>query len=276
MRHIHVATVSSTNDLCKALLDTEDAIVVTADQQTAGRGQRGRRWESPPEGNLYCSLGFRHRPPITPGQTFAFLFLAALSLKAVAEYLLPHCPLLLKYPNDLYARVQRHWKKLAGILIEHTFAGNQCTATVIGIGVNVEQTTFPTALGEKATSFALLGAAVPRSRVLAALLFVFEQLRTQPSQQLFQWWKEELALEHLSLSLEAGTATVLEILPDATIRLGQQGKIREHHFHNASLVYDLDAAFQQRLKSASLTEKLIAREVLPVSGIETLPHTGHQ
>jgi len=85
MQHIHVATVSSTNDLCKALLDTMEAVVVTADQQTAGRGQRGRRWESPPQGNLYCSLGFRHQPPIAPDQTFSFLFRAALSLKAAAE-----------------------------------------------------------------------------------------------------------------------------------------------------------------------------------------------
>ena len=109
---------------------------VTARQQTAGRGRRGRRWESPP-GNLYASLLLPD--PCVPARAAQLSFVAALALHdAVSELAMAELAmaatkrLALKWPNDLVLG----GAKLAGILTEGETRADGTFVAVIGVGVN--------------------------------------------------------------------------------------------------------------------------------------------
>src|SRR5439155_19489702 len=110
----HDATIGSTNDEAKAVARTgaTDGTLVWADQQTAGRGRRGRIWLSPP-GNLYLSLVLR--PECAAARAAQLGFVAALGLgDALAPLVGATVQLRYKWPNDLLV----DGKKLAGILLE--------------------------------------------------------------------------------------------------------------------------------------------------------------
>ena len=276
MKHVHLTSVSSTNDYCKQLLAQEAAVIVTADVQTAGRGQRGRQWHSP-VGNLYCSIGIRHPSPLLPHQTASLLFASALSLKATTEWLLPRVPLLLKYPNDLYAQHNDSWKKLAGILIENIFSGERCVATIIGIGLNVQQRSFPPPLEDTATSLLRCGADVPVTTAFMLLTTFYEMFSQFPPDLLYQYWKSELALQGLWVCFADGARwQVREILPSGALQLQQRDLSRTYHFSAGSIRYALETAFQQRQLLPPLIETLKARAILPASVLEKLRHIAHQ
>jgi BirA family biotin operon repressor/biotin-[acetyl-CoA-carboxylase] ligase len=121
---------SSTNDDVKAILSKQALpIVVTTEQQTAGRGRRGREWISPFGQNLYFSLGLELNVPIS--QLSGLSLAVGLSL---AESLINSgFPVQLKWPNDLYIE----GKKIAGILVELDGAFETPCRVIVGVGINV-------------------------------------------------------------------------------------------------------------------------------------------
>lgn len=133
-RLIRYDTVGSTNDEVKRLAQTgaPEGTLVWAQAQTAGRGRRGRLWQSPP-GNLYLSLLLRPAGPIAQAAQLGFV--AALALgDALEPMLAPGRALRFKWPND----VLLDGRKLAGILLEsETASGERVAFVVIGIGVNL-------------------------------------------------------------------------------------------------------------------------------------------
>ena len=152
-RLCHHAAIGSTNDEAKALAraGAADGTLVWADEQTAGRGRRGRIWLSPP-GNLYLSLVLR--PGVAPARAAQLGFVAALGLGDALAPLLGALPLRYKWPNDLLVG----GRKLAGILLEsETSVSDHVDFVVVGIGFNIvsapEDVEFP------ATSLAAQGIA---------------------------------------------------------------------------------------------------------------------
>jgi BirA family biotin operon repressor/biotin-[acetyl-CoA-carboxylase] ligase len=136
----------STNTEARELLvqnRATDGCTVITDCQTAGRGQRGNQWEAAPGENLTLSVVWR--PTFLPATAQFRLNLAvALGVHDWAAALLgPDPALRLKWPNDLFYQDQ----KLGGILIENTLSGAQIHSSVVGIGLNINQTEFgvPTA-----------------------------------------------------------------------------------------------------------------------------------
>ena len=132
-RPVHYPNIGSTNDAAKTLArdGAPPGTLVWADQQTAGRGRRGRAWQSPP-GNLYLSLVLRPSgPPLRAPQLG---FVAALALSdALAPYAAGH-ELRCKWPND----VLLDGRKLAGILLEsETGGGEAVDFVIVGMGVNL-------------------------------------------------------------------------------------------------------------------------------------------
>ncbi|PJK12692.1 biotin--[acetyl-CoA-carboxylase] ligase [Lysobacteraceae bacterium NML120232] len=123
--------ITSTNDaLLQQPPPTQGARVLLAEQQTAGRGRRGRHWASPLAANLYLSLDRRFSAGLAR--------LSGLSLVAgiaVAEALRTHTGLdvRLKWPNDLW--LAEH--KLGGLLVEGGSEPGGAARAVIGVGVNV-------------------------------------------------------------------------------------------------------------------------------------------
>ena len=138
---IHLSECQSTNDYLHGLAakgNIEEGTVVTADFQTAGKGQAGNVWESARGENLICSLFLR------PGfleARYAFWLSAAVAI-GLAEALEPYVPdVKVKWPNDLFV----NGKKLGGILIENTVVGSKLGQTIVGFGININQVKLPIA-----------------------------------------------------------------------------------------------------------------------------------
>ena len=129
---VYRAAVGSTNDLAKdlALEGAPGGTVVLTDEQTAGRGRRGRSWLAPSRTNLLFSVLLR--PSLSPDRVFSLTMALALAcLEAIREETGLQC--LIKWPNDLYAG----GRKLAGILTEFGGKAGQVEWVVLGLGLNV-------------------------------------------------------------------------------------------------------------------------------------------
>lgn len=118
--------------LARARSGEPAGLVVTAAEQTAGRGRHGRSWSSPP-GNLYASLLLR--PDLAMAEAGGLALLVAVALAEAVEALAPGLARIgLKWPNDLVLGEA----KLAGILLEGEAApGGRCAFLVAGCGVNL-------------------------------------------------------------------------------------------------------------------------------------------
>ena len=144
--------IDSTNSQALHITEvgTPHGTVIVANQQTAGKGRLGRRWHSPPNTNLYCSIILTQKPI----QSF-ISWIPLASGVAVAEALedLSGLPTSVKWPNDILFGT----KKLGGILCETTTKGPSGWGAIVGIGINVncEKTHFPLDLTETATSLTI-------------------------------------------------------------------------------------------------------------------------
>ncbi len=122
-------TVSSTNDIGKEKNFPEGTVIV-AEEQTKGRGRKGRKWVSVAEKGLYFSIVLKPKLPINKILQHALLFPLAI-VKTIEEFtsLKP----FIKWPNDIYI----NGKKVSGVLIETEIENNEIKKAVIGIGINV-------------------------------------------------------------------------------------------------------------------------------------------
>ncbi len=174
-RVLFFSTVGSTNDVASTLAasgDGEGAVVV-ADEQSAGRGRRGRTWFSPPGSGLYVSVVLAPaRARVDRNRATMLVPLTAGVALAEAVEAMTALPVVLKWPNDL--QVTR--RKLAGILAEAVAPG-----VVLGYGINVGGMAYPPELGDRATSLeSEVGRPVDRAQLwvetLAALSRRYEDL----------------------------------------------------------------------------------------------------
>ena len=140
--------VSSTNDVAieMARAGEPEGAVVVARRQLEGRGRRGSRWVDDPGKSLLMSVVLT--PNVSADKMSRLSFAASLG---VAECLREVCGLdaLVKWPNDVIAGD----KKIAGILVEMVTARRP--AAVVGVGLNVNQTSFSGELADIATSIAI-------------------------------------------------------------------------------------------------------------------------
>ncbi|MDB2613542.1 biotin--[acetyl-CoA-carboxylase] ligase [Chlamydiales bacterium] len=124
-KHIHLNSISSTNTFCKennSLFDKEKLNIVTADEQTHGRGRRERTWISP-KGNLYLSFCFYNTSHNNGCLAIVLGIAAATALFELGV------DVKLKWPNDLLLE----GRKLGGILGE-----SQESWMILGIGINIK------------------------------------------------------------------------------------------------------------------------------------------
>jgi BirA family biotin operon repressor/biotin-[acetyl-CoA-carboxylase] ligase len=152
--------VDSTNRvvLDAAVEGAADGLVVVADEQTAGRGRLGRRWEARPGSSLLVSVLLR--PALEPPERPLLVLAAALAaVEAVEEA--AGVAARLKWPNDIVVAD----RKLAGLLAETT--GD---AVIVGLGCNVLWGKLPEPIAQTATSLDLEGAEVSTGDLLIAWL----------------------------------------------------------------------------------------------------------
>src|SRR5262245_27373561 len=172
---VHLDRVDSTQSVAFALAErgAPDRTVVIADQQSLGRGRRGRVWQAPPRTSLLASILLRPRLPQSLLAT-----LSPTTAVATAEALRRVASLStrLKWPNDVLVG----GRKIAGILLESRSVASSEPVLVIGVGVNLGQREFPPELTGRATSVALeSGHPVDRDSLLAALLEEFDRWRAR-------------------------------------------------------------------------------------------------
>ena len=143
-----------------------EGLVLFAEHQTAGRGQRGDRWESTAGKGLWFSVLLRPEIQLRDSGRLTIWAIEAISDVIRIEFGLAHA---IKLPND----VQLNGHKVAGVLVEMRAQNNAPHLAVIGIGINVNQCRddFPAELQDRAISLAMsLGRQVERQNLAVALL----------------------------------------------------------------------------------------------------------
>jgi BirA family biotin operon repressor/biotin-[acetyl-CoA-carboxylase] ligase len=174
-------TIDSTNACAKTLAraGTDEGAVVIAEYQSEGKGRLGRRWQADPHENLLFSVILRPSLPRTSAGFLTFFASVALA-RAIDDAC--RCATECKWPNDLLL----HGRKICGILLENSIDGGVIDYSVVGIGLNVNQTTFPESLERQAGSLrSILGRPVDRIELLARILRSLEQSYTDVRQGSF-------------------------------------------------------------------------------------------
>lgn len=235
---IHLDEIDSTNLYAASLPAPREneMVVITADMQTAGRGQRGNSWESEKGKNItfsiMCAPSF-----IRPAAQFSLLQAQALALYDVIGSLIPDVSI--KWPNDIYAGN----RKISGTLIECEIDNGKISKAIIGTGINVNQRTFlsdapnPTSLaietGCEFDTAAILNAVVGRFTVY------YEMLRSnvciQKTYRNALYRRESFFTYHDNAGFF--TAEIAGIEPDGHIVLrDSEGRKRRYAFKEVAFV----------------------------------------
>jgi BirA family biotin operon repressor/biotin-[acetyl-CoA-carboxylase] ligase len=234
----HHETLGSTNTEAFALAQAGalHGEVVVAEQQTQGRGRRGRSWSSPAGLNLSFSVIVR--PEVPPMRAAEVTLLAAV---AVAETLREAgAEAAIKWPND----VQIGGKKVAGILTELSADVERVHFLVLGVGVNLNsaRADFPPELAEVATSLMeARGQRVPRALFTAALFTKLEE------------WLDRWADE--------GFGPVREAWKRRSSTLGHQVLVRSEGAELSGLAEDIDETGALVLLRDGRRERVLAGDV---------------
>jgi BirA family biotin operon repressor/biotin-[acetyl-CoA-carboxylase] ligase len=163
---------SSTNDAISRLASTDglpsvpEGLVVFAEHQTDGRGQRGNRWESAAGKGLWFSILLRPEIQLNDSGRLTIWAIEAVSDVIRTKFGLEP---KIKLPND----VQLYGRKVSGVLVEMRAQAKAPHQAVVGIGINVNQfrDDFPADLQDRAISLAMvLGRQVDRQNFAVALL----------------------------------------------------------------------------------------------------------
>ena len=203
-------SVGSTNDLGKDWIEdgAPHLSLVVADEQTAGRGRNGRHWFTPPGSSLAFSLVL-HLEQLGDLALPRLTGLGALGVCSALQdvYDLEAC---IKWPND----VLFGGYKLAGVLVETIWSGEQPLSAVLGIGINVAHKSVPRDinLGVPATSVeAALGKPVERwillREVIRKLVYWLKEINTP---QFIQVWDEKMAYRNEMVQLTTNGRLVYE------------------------------------------------------------------
>lgn len=191
---ISLETVDSTNDYAKQLLSTQkptDGTLIIAKAQTKGRGQLGNQWQTESGKNLTVSL-ILYPNFLSPDKQFYLNMAVALGIREFCESICT-AHVQIKWPNDILI----NGKKVCGVLIENALQGNRIQHSVIGIGININQSKFDSTL-PNATSMLLEN----KNQTLA-----IEPLATQLSAYLEKYYLQ-LRLLHFNFLEKAYTTSL--------------------------------------------------------------------
>lgn len=224
--------------------------LVTTDYQTHGHGQVNTVWESARGENLLFSFLFRPEH-ITAGEQF---FLSEITCLAVAHTLDAYTEgISVKWPNDVY----HHDRKISGMLLRHTLSGAQISATLVGIGLNLNQKQFVGDAPNPVSLRQIIGRPIDREEVLCRFAHHFDRLLRaatppDPDKRLAQ--RQRLHREYLRrlyhrdgahdyvdvASGETFSAHIIDVAPTGQLTLRTtDGRLRHYHFKEVRFVVPL-------------------------------------
>lgn len=239
----HFARLSSTNDYALQLLADQQILegtVVSTDDQFQGKGQMGNTWTSQAGKNVTMSVIFR--PHFLPIERQFYLNIAvSLAVRDVLEKM-TNRTVQVKWSND----VLMAQKKVAGILIQNHLSGKKIQYSVVGIGVNVNQTAFPNEL-EQASSLHLLTDKAFDIQEVQNLICQqletyylqlkqgrYEALQVAYLNHLFQY--EQWAYYHLPPSKEPILGKIIGVTPIGKLVVEHHKSIEEYYFKEIQFI----------------------------------------
>lgn len=180
-------SVDSTNEWAKRTIDAGNFIEGTIYQcsfQTHGKGQHARVWQSPAGQNALFTIVLK--PDFLPLSHYAFLnFTVSLACRKICSQYVPGAPVQLKWPNDVLIQ----GLKVGGILIENIVVDNN-RFTLVGIGLNVNQSHFPASLPAATSLYLQTGVRIPVdemvSNVTSEILLGYNALKVRDNMQVIQ------------------------------------------------------------------------------------------
>jgi BirA family biotin operon repressor/biotin-[acetyl-CoA-carboxylase] ligase len=165
----HFYKIGSTNSAAMAAAadGAPEGSVFLAEEQTAGRGRGANSWQSPQSAGIYCSVILR--PALPPSEVLVLSLAAGLAVQSAIQQVDSRVTADLKWPNDVLIVNKNDSKKVSGILTEMNAEPTRVRYIVVGVGINVNQASFPKEL--PATSLRLTtGSEWSRVDLAAALL----------------------------------------------------------------------------------------------------------
>ncbi len=255
---MYIHKTNSTNSLLLQMLQEQgaslrDGFTVYTFDQTAGRGQAGNSWESEAGKNLLFSRLIRTDLP--PQELFRITQYVSL---VITEILSQYTNgIRIKWPNDIY------WydKKICGILIETSFAGNRIDYAVAGVGINVNQNIFTSEAPNPISLYQIINKEIHLNKLMQIINQKFEELHyllsdsvklhRQYMQHLYhrEGWHTYMHREisttptrpvfstSLPLTNDAFIAKIIDVLPNGCILLEQEdGTYKSYHFKEIQYV----------------------------------------
>jgi BirA family biotin operon repressor/biotin-[acetyl-CoA-carboxylase] ligase len=163
LHHFYKIGSTNTSAMAAAADGAPEGTVFLAEEQTAGRGRGANSWQSPRSTGIYCSAVVR--PKLPPSEVLILSLAAGLAVHASIQQVDSRVDADLKWPNDILIG----GKKVCGILTEMNAEATRVRYIVVGIGINVNQSSFPKEL--QATSLRLVtGSEWSRVELVEALL----------------------------------------------------------------------------------------------------------
>ncbi len=226
----HFYTVDSTNAFALRLLEhgykVAEGTVIIAESQTAGRGRLGRSWHSERESGLYLSMVLYPKAPpsLAPLLTLATTIAAHNAIERATQL-----DVDIKWPNDLLIG----GRKVSGILAEMQAEVDRIKMMIIGIGINVNQDSFPDDIAGRATSLRLFsGRLQSRIEILVDFLEEFEALymtfeREGPRAIIDEWTRLSSFANGRKIEIDDGVRRIAGITrglnPLGALRVEQPG-----------------------------------------------------
>jgi BirA family biotin operon repressor/biotin-[acetyl-CoA-carboxylase] ligase len=165
LHHFYKTGSTNTAAMAAAAAGAPEGSVFLAEEQTAGRGRGAHSWQSTRSAGIYCSVVLRPRVP--PSEALVISLAAGLAVRTAIEQVNDRARADLKWPNDVLIG----GKKVCGILTEMNAEATRVRYVVVGIGINVNQASFPKEIEGNATSLRLAtGGEWSRVELTAALL----------------------------------------------------------------------------------------------------------
>ena len=231
---------STNNELLRHIRDYDNLSVIAAVSQTAGRGQRGNRWLSKPGDNLTFSLLLRpEKLPVR--EVMALTCLATLAVRDTLRD--EGVPAVIKWPNDIYVGK----RKICGMLVENGLDGTDIDWSVIGIGINLNQTEFPGEIMNPVSLKRLTGRTYELEPFLEKVCREIEKrlpelasaesrngLRKAYEQDLFQ--KDSTAKYRDLATGEEFLGTIRGITPEGLLRIEAEGRERTFGFKEVGYI----------------------------------------
>lgn len=238
-------TLDSTNSYALSLLNGAKKIpegtVIKTREQRAGRGQAFTRWHSEPSKNLLISL-ILYPHFINPTTIFLLSQCISLGIRDALKEILQQ-PVSIKWPNDIYVGD----KKICGLLIENSVKSMHINHSVVGIGLNVNQVSFPTILPNPVSIRNISGEQFEIDQVLNAVCNHIEkrylQLKAGYAEQIKSDYRESMYRFNEFHQFEFGSqrfsAKIIDVADDGKLVLQYDNKLTgRYDFKSIHFVLD--------------------------------------